>query len=148
MVLARLKALFAKPRDAHDPSSLRVAAAALLVEAAVLDGHFSEPERQAIAAILRRRFDLDEGEAAELLADATAHQAQATDLYALTRTLNRVYDEAERIKLIEMVCEVAYADGALHDHEASLLRRVGELIYVSDRDRAAARQRVLSRLAR
>jgi uncharacterized tellurite resistance protein B-like protein len=48
--------------------------------------------------------------------------------------------------MIEMLWEVVYADGELHDLEASLLRRVGGLLYVSDRDRGAARMRVLNRL--
>jgi uncharacterized tellurite resistance protein B-like protein len=47
-----------------------------------------------------------------------------------------------------MLWEVVYADDVLHDHEASLLRRIGGLIYVSDRDRGAAKRRVLDRRAR
>jgi hypothetical protein len=35
----------------------------------------------------------------------------------------------------------------LNEYEDSLLRRVGGLIYVPDRDRGAARQRVLQRLS-
>ena len=47
-----------------------------------------------------------------------------------------------------MIWEVVYADGILHDHEDSLLRRIAGLIYVSDRDRGDARKRVLARLDR
>ena len=53
-------------------------------------------------------------------------------------------DEVSRV--IEMAWEVAYADGELHDHEANLLRRLGGLLYVSDRERGDARKRVLARL--
>ena len=49
--------------------------------------------------------------------------------------------------MIEMIWEVVYADGELHDYEDSLLRRIAGLIYVSDRDRGAARKRALERLA-
>ena len=52
----------------------------------------------------------------------------------------------ERIELIEMIWEVVYADGELHDYEANLLRRLGGLLYVSDRERGDARKRVLARL--
>ena len=45
-----------------------------------------------------------------------------------------------------MLWEVAYADGALHDYEASLLRRVAGLLYVSDRDNGEARLRVMAKL--
>ena len=44
-----------------------------------------------------------------------------------------------------MLWDVAYADGELHDLEASLLRRIGGLLYVSDRERGEARKRVLAR---
>jgi uncharacterized tellurite resistance protein B-like protein len=53
----------------------------------------------------------------------------------------------QRSHLIEMLWEVAYADGVLDPQEDALLRRVAGLIYVSDADRVAARQRVLQRLA-
>ena len=52
----------------------------------------------------------------------------------------------ERVELIEMLWEVAYAYGVLDEYEDSLLRRVGGLIYVPDRERGEARQRVLKRL--
>jgi uncharacterized tellurite resistance protein B-like protein len=55
-------------------------------------------------------------------------------------------DPQQRIVLIEMLWEVAYADGVLDPEEDVLLRRVAGLIYVSDADRVAARQRVLQRL--
>ena len=55
-------------------------------------------------------------------------------------------DEEERIGVIEMLWEVAYADGELHDYEASLLRRVAGLLYVSDRANGEARLRVMAKL--
>ena len=45
-----------------------------------------------------------------------------------------------------MLWEVAYADRVLNEYEDSLLRRVGGLIYVPDRERGMARQRVRKRL--
>jgi uncharacterized tellurite resistance protein B-like protein len=45
-----------------------------------------------------------------------------------------------------MLWQVAYADRVLDDYEDSLLRRVGGLIYVPDRERGMARRRVLERL--
>jgi uncharacterized tellurite resistance protein B-like protein len=43
---------------------------------------------------------------------------------------------------------VIYADDSLHDLEASLMRQLSELIYLPDRERNEARQRVLRRLQR
>jgi uncharacterized tellurite resistance protein B-like protein len=63
-----------------------------------------------------------------------------------TRAIVDRFDEAERVGMIEMLWEVVYADGRVDDYEANLLRRVGGLIYVSDRDRGEARKRVEARL--
>ena len=52
----------------------------------------------------------------------------------------------ERVGILELLWEVVYADGQLHDYEASLLRRVAGLLYVSDRESGEARLRVMGRL--
>jgi uncharacterized tellurite resistance protein B-like protein len=52
----------------------------------------------------------------------------------------------ERVAIIEMLWEVVYADGTLHEYEASLLRRVCGLIYVTDQDSGTARKRVLEKM--
>lgn len=124
----------------------QLAAAALLVEAATLDGHMAEAEHARILVLLKDRFGLDEGRAAELLAEAQAVAGQAVELHGFTRTVKDHFDEAGRIRLIEMLWEVAYADGLLHDYEANLVRRVAGLLYVSDRDSGIARKAAMARL--
>ena len=47
---------------------------------------------------------------------------------------------------MEMLWEVAYADGTLHDYEANLLRRLTALIHVTDRESGQARKRALAKL--
>jgi len=90
---------------------------------------------------------LEDAELAQGVLEAAQEKAEAsTQLFEFTRVVARHFSPEERIELVEMLCEVMYADGALHDLEASLLRRIGELVYVSDRDRGAARQRVMKRL--
>ena len=70
----------------------------------------------------------------------------STQLYAFTRVIQERFSDEERIGMIEMLWEVAYADGHLHEYESSLVRRVSGLIYVADRDSGAARKRVRQRL--
>ena len=77
---------------------------------------------------------------------AVTEQSEANQLLGFTRTIKDRYSLEERIELIEMIWEVVYADGELHDYEANLLRRLGGLLYVSDRERGDARKRVLARL--
>ena len=130
----------------HGAHEMQIAAGALLIEAALLDGHFDDRERAAIERVLREKFSLTPAETADLLEAAESKVSNSTQLFEFTRVIARHFSEEERIGLVEMLCEVMYADGTLHDYEASLYRKIGELIHVSDRDRGDARKRVLARM--
>jgi uncharacterized tellurite resistance protein B-like protein len=124
---------------------LQVAAVALLVEAAVMDGDFDESERSVIAGLISERFGLD-GEAAEALIIAGEEALQQShQLYAFTRVIKQGFEVDDRVEMIEMLWDVACADGEVHDFEANLVRRVAGLIHVSDRDSGEARKRAMGR---
>jgi uncharacterized tellurite resistance protein B-like protein len=67
---------------------------------------------------------------------------ESTELYGMIRVVRDHLAPEERIRIIEMLWEVAYADGSVDDYEANLVRRVAGLLYVPDRDSGAARKRV------
>ena len=127
-------------------SDAQVAAAALMVEAARLDGSFTDVERDRIQKLLVERFQLTPWLAGELLARAERTATESVAWQGFTRAIKDGLAPDERVGVIEMLWEVAYADGALHDYEASLLRRVAGLLYVSDRASGEARLRVMKRL--
>ena len=103
-------------------------------------------ERGVISRLLESRFSLSRSDADELLAAGETSASESAELFHFTRIVNERLSFEERVELIEMLWEVAYADGVLDEYEDSLLRRVGGLIYVPDRERGEARLRVLKRL--
>ena len=96
--------------------------------------------------MLERRFKLSHADAQTLLAAGEREAGRAVELFHFTRIINERLSFEQRVELVEMLWEVAYADGVLDQYEDSLLRRVGGLIYVPDRERGMARRRVLGRL--
>jgi uncharacterized tellurite resistance protein B-like protein len=110
------------------------------------DDRFDEMERGVISRLLESRFSLSRSDADELLAAGETAASESAELFHFTRIVNERLSFEERVELIEMLWEVAYADGVLDEYEDSLLRRVGGLIYVPDRERGEARRRVLRRL--
>jgi len=146
----RIKTLFEQPDRAlaslPKPDRLHLAAASLMVEAARLDDTVTVEERARILTLVRQRFSLSDAEAEELVASAEKMTEGPAQWYGFTAKLKDAFDYEERVGLIEMLWEVVYADGELHHLESSLLRRVGGLLYVSDRDRGEARRRVIARL--
>jgi uncharacterized tellurite resistance protein B-like protein len=132
------------PADA--PADLHRAAAVLLVVAAGIDGHFAAEEREAIREVLQARFDLPPATVHALIEEAAAVADASADLFSFTREVNKYVKFDDRVTIIEMLWQVAYADGTLHDYEANLVRRVCGLLHVADQDSGAARRRVLRRL--
>jgi len=151
-MLERLKALLGgddlPPIHHWGREDVEVAAAALLIEAARVDGRIDPAERATIAALLGQRFGLDAAAAHALMDLGERENARSVQLHRFAHVVNRCFSEAARIELIEMLWAVVYADGVATDYEANLMRRIGGLLYVEDRDRGAARQRVLARLGR
>lgn len=139
------KAPKGEEKSAHF-SDKDLAAAALLVEAACMDGTLGTSERDTINELLTVRFSLSQAEADLLFNEALTIQNEATHLMRFTRTIKDNYSEAERTQLIEMLWQVAFADGVIHDYEDNLIRRIAGLIYVSDRDRGDAKKRVRERI--
>jgi uncharacterized tellurite resistance protein B-like protein len=123
------------------------ALAVLLIETARSDDRVETREKRIIGQVLARRFGLAPEAVTELVRAAEQGARQAVDLYHFTRVVVENFAEAERVGVIEMLWEVALADGELTGDEDALIRRVAGLIFVSDRDRGDARRRARERLA-
>ena len=153
IVIDRFKALFLDRAGApegggarHSLEELHLAAAALMVEAAQMDDEFDADERATVQRLVAKRFGLSREESESLVEAAEARIAAASQLHGFTRVIKDAFSQDERVELLEMLWEVAYADGRLHDHEANLMRRITGLLHVPDRESGRARKRVLERL--
>jgi uncharacterized tellurite resistance protein B-like protein len=120
----------------------RLAAAALLVHAAAIDGNISDVERMKLHAVIKRRFDLDEADTDALVAEATAAELEAIDLYHFTSLINRALDEDGRRRIVEMMWEIVYADGRVTEFESNLIWRAADLLGISSRERIELGRRV------
>jgi uncharacterized tellurite resistance protein B-like protein len=123
----------------------RLAAAALLVHTAEIDGNMSDLERDQVHAVVKRQFGLDEATTDELVAEATEAEHEAVDLYHFTSLINRSLDADGRRRIVEMMWEIIYADGRVTDFESNLMWRVADLLGISSRERIELGQRVASR---
>lgn len=147
IMFERLLAFFEKgPASAPERSgvsALQRAAAVLLAIAARLDGHAASDERESIVRLLRVRLGVEDAEA--LIDEADEAALASTDFYQVTRVIKNSLAADQRAGIIEMLWEVVYADGKVHDYEANLIRRVAGLLQVEDRDAGEARKRVSER---
>jgi uncharacterized tellurite resistance protein B-like protein len=131
-----------KHASRFDADDYRVAAAALLVHVATLEGALTAAARDKLRATLMSQFSLTDALADELIEAAAKADREAVDFYHFTSLLMRTLNEQGRLKIIEMLWEMALADGRVSEFEDNMLWRVADLLAVSPRDRIALRQRV------
>jgi len=110
--------------------ALQLATAVMLVEVMRADATFEPSERAAVRQALAAKFGLAEDEAQRLAELAEATAKDATDLYAFTSRINERFDMPRKLRMIEAMWQVAYADGRLSAHERHVLWRIADLLHV------------------
>jgi uncharacterized tellurite resistance protein B-like protein len=126
---------------ATDEHRLQLATAVLLVEVMRADTEMRPDERAAVQAALREKFALSPDEADRLAELAVSTAREATDLYGFTSRLNERFGMEQKVRMVELMWRVAYADGHLADHERHTLWRVADLLHVPQGAYVLARQR-------
>jgi uncharacterized tellurite resistance protein B-like protein len=121
---------------------LELAVAVLVHEARRADyeeAHLGESD--AGLAALRDLVRLDETQARELLAQGGEKARHLTSFYAPVAVIKREYPMAERVRLVEHLWRVAFADGLLNPYEDHYVRKIAHLLYVPNTDSMLARNR-------
>jgi uncharacterized tellurite resistance protein B-like protein len=137
-----------KHPERYDENDYRLAAAALLMHAATIDGSVSQAERDKLHAVIKLRFDLDDAAADALIEKATEAEQEAIDLYKFTARLNRSLDHVGRARIIEMLWQIVCADGIITEFEDNLIWRAADLLGISRNERIALREQVMASRAR
>jgi uncharacterized tellurite resistance protein B-like protein len=133
------------PTPNFDEAGYRLAATALLIHVISIDGEPSEREKRKLHSLIEIHFGLDPGSADKLIASATLVEGEAVDLYHFTSVIMREVNEAGRLKIVEMMWELVYADGAVSEFEDNVVWRAADLLAVSSRDRIELKHRVAAR---
>ncbi len=122
-----------------DRHSIEVATAALLVEIVRLGGDVQPAERDAVLRAVRGKFGLSPADAQTLIDLAEEEARQANDYYQFTSIINRRFTHAQKIRVVELLWEVAYADASASPIEEHVIRKLADLLYVEHRDYITAK---------
>lgn len=131
-----------EPATHFEDDDYRLATAALMIHTLDVDGQISAVERAALRQALKDEYQLGDDATATLIEEATAAEDEAVDLYRFTSLLGRALDEEGRLKVIEMMWRLVYADGKVNEFEDNLIWRVADLLAIAPRQRLELRKRV------
>lgn len=118
---------------AHDEHALQLATAALLFEVTRADFEVLDVERQAVESSIQKVFELSARETRELAELAEREVEDAVSLYQFTGLINRHFSAEEKVRIVEMLWRVVFADGHMASHEEAMVRKIAELIHVPHR---------------
>jgi uncharacterized tellurite resistance protein B-like protein len=146
MMIENIKKFFSEKIDTSEhrstersERSVPVATCALLLEMANADSEFSDEERDNIISILKSSYNLNEGDAEELIQLAELERKESTDLWQFTNLINQNYSREEKIKIAETLWHIIYTDGKVDQHEEYLMRKLTYLLDLDHQDMIAAK---------
>lgn len=122
---------------------LQVAAAALMLEVMRVDNQEHSEELETVLVALREKFSLGDTEARGLVESANGELDRSTDYHQFTSLIHRHLDRQEKVRILEYLWQIAYADNVLDKYEEHAIRKVADLLYLSHADFIIAKQRVL-----
>lgn len=111
--------------------ALRLATAVLMIDVARADHSFDESEFDRILDLIRKHFDLDAEETADLVVAAHERSEEAVSAYEFTKLLHDNLDEREKSRIVSLLWQIAYADGELDKYENSFVLKISDLLHVS-----------------
>lgn len=135
----QIAAQVAKPGDADH--ALHLASAALLVEVTRADHEIKGEEREAVSRAMESLFGLSRSEVTALLDLAEREVDQSADLYQFTSLVHQSFTLEQKIKVVELLWRVVFADGMVDKYEEATVRKIADLLYVPHPDFIAAKHR-------
>ncbi len=133
------KVLIENPIELDDE---RMAVTVLLIRIAKSDYDYANIEKNRISTILEKRYIMSKSESENLIRKAEYIEDKASDNVRFTKTIKKFIPIENRNQIIELFWELVLADGIRDDDENGLLRILGSLLGVNDRDIALSRQKV------
>lgn len=130
------------PEQPHRPDAVAIAACALLLEIAHADDVFAPEERDRIVRAVREDLGVPAADVAEVVRLAEEERRESVDLYQFTKLVGEKFSREQRLRLVEVIWGVVYADGELSAVENQLARRIAELLGFQHPEVQAVREKV------
>ncbi|WP_394792242.1 TerB family tellurite resistance protein [Rhodoferax sp.] len=129
------------PSPADREQALQLATAVLLVEVVRADPQMEPAERQAVVTALQQKFALADSAAAQLVAQAEQAAKTAYDYHQFTASINDYCTQPQKVRIVESMWQVAYADAYLDAQENHLISKIAGLLYVTHGEYIGAKMR-------
>lgn len=129
-MIFKIKQWLTQESQKEEQVTSQQAIALLLFEAATADYQFEDDEKRQLLTGMSEGLSVSTTEAESLLAWATTQSQLSTSLYPFTSCLNTSLTQEEKLGVMKMLWQVAFADGRLDKYEEHYIRHIADLLYV------------------
>ncbi|UCC41135.1 MAG: TerB family tellurite resistance protein [Candidatus Aminicenantes bacterium] len=133
-------------QEQDETQRIQIATCVLLLEVAKSDDEFSSIEKTTISAVLKKKFQMSDEAAEELMKIAKGRREESIDLWEFTNLINENYPRERKIRLVEAAWRVIYADRKLDKYEDHLVHKLAKLLRLEHKDMIEAKVRVLDEI--
>jgi uncharacterized tellurite resistance protein B-like protein len=116
------------PDSKNDTHHLEIATSVLFLELAYADFNIAAEEEKHIHKSLESFFSLTAEEVKDLISMAREKRQQRNDIWLFTDKIKNDFSKNDKIKILEMLWELVYADGYMDKYEESLMRKITTLM--------------------
>jgi uncharacterized tellurite resistance protein B-like protein len=136
---------FSKNKQDAKSESLETSVTTLLIHAAKLDENYSEDEKITINKCLVELGFGEKNEIEKLIDRCEVLEKESNQILHLTQEIKKL-KYTDRLKIIEVLIQVVYADGKMDEFEDNLIRRVCGLVYVENADVGPMKENIKKKL--
>lgn len=136
---------FSKNKQDANFESLETSVATLLIHAARLDENYSPNEKLTINKCLVQLGFGENNKVEKLIDRCETLEKESNQILHLTQEIKKL-KYTDRLKIIEVLVEVVYADGKMDEFEDNLIRRVCGLVYVENADVGTIKENIKKKL--
>lgn len=123
----------------------RIAACALLLEMAHVDGEFTSEEKQNLLSLLEGEYGISGADAQEMIKSAEDELSNSLDLWKFADMINENFSIEEKLRVVELLWELVYTDGKLDEHEDYLMHKLAHLLRITHSQLIDAKLSVLKK---
>ncbi len=113
---------------------VQIATAALFVEMAKADGHFSEEERKKIILGMQKLFNLGKEAVHDLIELSEEQLRESVSIYEFTSIINDNFSREDKIELIQNLWKIVYSDDNLDKYEDRLMKLFRGMLQLDHKD--------------
>tara|TARA_B100000029_G_scaffold278237_1_gene272576 strand:- start:1553 stop:1984 length:432 start_codon:yes stop_codon:yes gene_type:complete len=133
------KKFFEKTEKNSDEELILISA--LLIYAAKIDDNYTSNEKKIIQKALIDFGKIDQNKTDIILKKAEKKEQESNQILEFTREIKK-HPMNFRLRIIEIIWKIVYSDGTSDNYEASLIRRICGLLYISDKDNGIVKTKV------